>query len=410
MITNFDIKTNLKVEFYIPEAAANIFIIGVSLIGGRNVIAADGFIIGTSLIGGEDGLGTPSAYAWQPSESVVSSADFSIGGNIQSNLYFQPDSGQISLTLQSWDYDPANNSSIRAGTKIRLRLESDGVDEVIFQGYIDTFDVNYYPFGPNVISITATDIYKRFINSFMETFDTTGFPGGSVTATEVIETIADTTGYTISAESETLTNLISQTSETNVTVSEYFNNAIQTGLGISWIDPATEEIVVKARPAVTTTAPDGTYTVGNNHGDPYHLCMSQIKVSGDADSMINSLYITRFENSANTLFLSNQESIDIYGVNNESVTLSSYSLTDMGVWGLQVFNQAPGNLVSMVKTPAVDNSGNLTQAATFTPGTLIGVKYQTNNIDIDDYYTITKVSHSINVDTWYTTLELWKVF
>lgn len=410
MITDFDIRSNLKVEFYIPEAAANLFIIGVSLIGGRNLIAPNGFIIGTSLIGGEDGIGTPSAYAWQASESVVSQIDMSLGGSIQSNLFFQPDSGQISMTLQSWDYDPANNSSIRAGTKIRVRIESDGVDETLFQGYIDTFSVNYYPMGPNLIQITATDIFKRFINTFMPTFNTTGFPGGSVTASEVIETIASTSGYTLSAESEELTNLISQTSVTDVTVSEYFNNAIQTGLGVAWIDPATEEIVVKARPTVTTTAPGGTYTVGNNHEDAYHLCMSEINVSGDADSMINSLFITRFENSANTLFVTNQESIDIYGENTESVTLSSYSLTDMALWADQVFNQAPGNLVSMVKTPTIDRAGNLTEAATFTPGTLVGVKYTTSNIDIDDYYTVTKVSHSVDVDNWYTTLELWKVF
>jgi len=138
--------------------------------------------------------------------------------------------------------------------------------------------------------------------------------------------------------------------------------------------------------------------------------MSEINVSGDADSMINSLFITRFENSANTLFVTNQESIDIYGENSESVTLSSYSLADMAVWADQVFNQAPGNLVSMVKTPAIDRTGNLTEAATFTPGTLVGVKYTTSNIDIDDYYTVTKVSHSVDVDNWYTTLELWKVF
>lgn len=410
MIENFRIEQNLKVEFYIPEAAANLFIIGVSLIGGRNLIAPDGFIIGTSLIGGSDGLGTPSAYAWQASESVVSKVDFSVGGSIQSNLYFQPEASDIRLELQSWDYDPANNSSIRAGTKIRVRLEADGVDETLFQGYIDTFDVNYYPRGLNIVNITATDSFKRFVNTFMPTFNTTGLPGGSATATEVIEEIMATTGYTLSAESDELTNLISQTNVTDVTVSEYFNNAIQTGLGVAWVDPASDEIVVKARPTVATTAPAGTYTIGNNHGDNYHLCMSEIRVSGDADTMINSLFITRYENSANTLFVTNTESIEIYGENRESVTLSSYSLTDMALWANQVFNQAPGNLVSQVKTPAIDRDGTLTNAATFTPGTLVGVKYQTDNIDIDDYYTVTKVRQSIDVNNWYTTLELWKAY
>jgi len=29
-------------------------------------------------------------------------------------------------------------------------------------------------------------------------------------------------------------------------------------------------------------------------------------------------------------------------------------------------------------------------------------------MDIDTYYSVTKVSHSIDVNNWFTTLELWK--
>jgi hypothetical protein len=61
-----------------------------------------------------------------------------------------------------------------------------------------------------------------------------------------------------------------------------------------------------------------------------------------------------------------------------------------------------------VDSPAVDRLGNLTHAAKILPGELIGVKYQTSNMNINTYYSVTKVSHSIDVDTWFTTLELWK--
>jgi len=50
----------------------------------------------------------------------------------------------------------------------------------------------------------------------------------------------------------------------------------------------------------------------------------------------------------------------------------------------------------------------LTPAAVFTPGTIIGVSYTTNQLDIVGYYTIIRVSHDIDVDNWFTTLELWK--
>jgi hypothetical protein len=52
-IANFDIAQNLKVEMYLPNEADNLFIIGVSAIGGNDVLAANGyFVIGYSQIGG----------------------------------------------------------------------------------------------------------------------------------------------------------------------------------------------------------------------------------------------------------------------------------------------------------------------------------------------------------------------
>ena len=79
-------------------------------------------------------------------------------------------------------------------------------------------------------------------------------------------------------------------------------------------------------------------------------------------------------------------------------------------WADEVFAQSPTKLVNEVSTPAVDRTGTLTNAAFFTPGNLVGVKYARSPLNIDDYYTITKVSHSIDVDNWTTTLELWKEF
>jgi hypothetical protein len=80
----------------------------------------------------------------------------------------------------------------------------------------------------------------------------------------------------------------------------------------------------------------------------------------------------------------------------------------MGLWAGRVFTQNPQNLVNMVVTPAINRLGNLTDAALFSPGTTIGVSYTKNQLNIVGYYTIIKVSHRIDVDTWFTTLQLWK--
>jgi hypothetical protein len=38
------------------------------------------------------------------------------------------------------------------------------------------------------------------------------------------------------------------------------------------------------------------------------------------------------------------------------------------------------------------------------------VDYETDNIHITDYYTIVRTRQSVDVDNWFTTIELWKEF
>ena len=68
-IADFDIATDLKTEFYLAGGGTNDFIIGVSRIGGVNVLAGAGiFYIGTSLIGGDDVLG---GEEWSGSSNTI---------------------------------------------------------------------------------------------------------------------------------------------------------------------------------------------------------------------------------------------------------------------------------------------------------------------------------------------------
>lgn len=410
MISNFDIATDLKVEMYVPDANINAFIVGVSLIGGNNVIGGDAFIIGVSLIGSNDVLGIVGGFDWQPIEAVTSTAEFELGGSIESTFYYQPDAGRLSLQLQSWDYDPSNNVSVRPGTPIRIRLDDGIIDKVLFTGLIDTFDVSYAPNEPNLIRINAYDLFKKLVNTRMLDFDTTGLATDWATPNDIFEEIALNTGFTVSADSDVLDGKLPKQAAPNSTTPTIMNDAIQVGLGMVWIDSETGEIVLKKRPVITTEAPVGTWTVGNNHGDAYHLCMSDIQVGGDLDTVYNSLYLTQESDDTVTLNVAAEESIEIYGELAQDLTLNAYDLDEMVRWAGVVFDQRPTKHVHTVTTPTRDRAGNLTAAAGFKPGDLIGVKYETSTINIDDYYTITRVSHSVDVNQWYTTLELWKEF
>ncbi len=414
MIENFNIATDLKVEFFIPNEASNLFILGVSLLGGDDVLAGQGsFILGQSLLGGDDVLSENSyAYVWTPVEAEVVEANISLGGQITSSLYFQPQPGTLDLRMQSWDYDPSNNSAVRPGMIMRVRIDNGVEDHTIFKGWLDTIDVSYYPGEdqPNVIAIKAYDSYKRLVNTRIADFDTTGLPAGYATPNDVFQIVADAADIVISADSDTLDGKLPAEQVLNAAAAGFINDATTVGLGVVWIDPESQELVIKQRPTVIETPPVGTWTVGNNHEDPYHLCMSDIVVGGDVDAVANSLYLELTSDPDVNITLTNEDSIQLYGYSANDEAINTTDITELTRWGNAVFAQSPTKLVQQVETRTIDRSGTLTEAATFTPGTLIGVKYQTNNININDYYTAVRVVHSINVDQWFTTMELWKEF
>lgn len=413
MIDDFNIATDLKVEIFAPDETGSLFIIGVSLLGGRDVLAGAGqFIIGESLLGGTDVLVGESAFDWQPIECYTSQAVITVGGQIQNALFFQPEASTLSLTVQSWDFDPNNSSAVRPGVPLRVRLDNGVVNQTLFTGLIDSFNVTYLPGenDPNLITFNATDIYKKLVNVRIADFDTTGLPAGYATPNEVLEIVADNAGITIAAESDTLDGKLPTEQVLNETGARFINDAIQVGLGVSWIDPQTEEWVVKNRPVTPGEAPVGTWTIGNNHGEAYHLCMSGITTSGDADTIFNSLYVDLASDDTINVVIDDADSIELYGYSSQSATVNTTDSTELTRWANAVFAQRPTKLVKTVTTPTIDRNGDLTAAAGFTPGTLIRVKYETDNVNIDDLYTVIRVSHSVDVNVWNTTLELWKEF
>jgi hypothetical protein len=407
MIPNFAIDQNLKVEFLVPDEEGNTFILGISKLGGTDILGGFGeFILGVSLLGSDAVLAPSSGLKWQEVSCSVARAAISVGGSVEDAIYFQPTPGTANLTLQSYDLDPTVNKNIRASTRMRIRLESDQLDRILFQGTIDTIDVTYFPDGSNQIRITSFDAYKNLVNSRFAVWDTTPI-GASATVNEIFELIGIESGLGLSDSSIPLSGRIPTTDKDNYLVSTVINEALQVGLGIIWIDQDTQELVVIPRPNNTTGTPT-TYVIGNNHGDDYHLCLSEINVFSDADAVYNSLTVSLASNPAVFVSRKDQDSIDLYGEAAINVSLNTTDSTELTNWTNRVFTQNPDNLVNMVQTPTIDRLGTLTEAAVFTPGMTVGVSYTKDQLNIVGFYTIIKVSHRIDVDNWFTTLELWK--
>jgi hypothetical protein len=407
MIPNFAIDENLKVEFLVPDAEGNTFILGISELGGTDVLGGFGeFILGVSLLGSDAVLAPSSGLKWQEVSCTVSRANLSVGGSLQDSVFFQPEPATANLTLQSYDLDPTVNKNIRASTKFRVRLEDDELDRILFQGFIDTIDVTYFPDGLNLIQITGFDAYKSLVNSRFAVWDTTSF-GTHIHVDEVWELIGIYSGLGLSPDSYHVGGQIPVVNETNVQVASVVNEALTVGNGLVWLDQDTEELVVIHRTGVQAGTPT-TYVIGNNHGDDYHLCMSEINVFSDADAVYNSLRVSLTSDPDVFVTRKDQDSIDLYGEAAIDIAINTTSLAQLNNWADRVFNHKSANQVNMVQTPTIDRLGTLTDAAVFTPGMTVGVSYTKDHLNIVGFYTIIKVSHRIDVDNWFTTLELWK--
>ena len=408
-IPDFDIANDLKVEFYLAGGGTNDFVIGVSLIGGVNVLAGAGwFYIGISLIGGDDVLTEGSAFEWTDLNCVTSQAQLSVGGSVQDQLYFQPQPGQAQLTLQSLSYDPSYSPAFRPGVQVRVRLEKDAVNQVIWSGVVDSISTTYDKDGNNLIRLTAYDNFKQLVNTRLALFDSdTDFPAGYVSSYEQLEIIAEEFGTAMNAESSDPGGEIPSTILTDVIPASLVYDAIQVGLGIFWLDPATQEFVIIPRP-VTTTPPEGTPVIGGDHDAENHLCMTDIQTSAREDTVYNSLKVTLKDDDLVSTLRENIDSIELYGKYAQDVTLNTTDLAELNRWADAVFQQYPTSLVDSVETKTKDLNGNLTEAAFMLPGQIVGVNFTEGILVIDDYFTVTRVTHSIDPNNWLTTLELWK--
>ena len=394
VLTNFDIATDLKVEMLLPQDVNNVFVLGVSLLGGSDVL-------------GDDASGT---LAWQDLACEVNRVETTIGGSIASNVYFQANAGQASINLQSWEFDPNNYSFIRPGTEIRVRIARDEYSRIIWHGTVDSIDVAYAPDQQNQISIEATDFWALLVNRRFDYEPTTALLPTDAIYLAVAEVAA--TGFDIPFDGFSINPewYMTGTPALNTTFGAVIADVLTTGLGFIHIDPNTGYLVY--RPRANSGIP--TYIIGNNHGEPGHLCMADLESTTDSDDIYNTVLVSqKYEYLGDPKFSQlyiDQDSIDLFGQRSEDFTVDLASLADADAWANAVFAPKPVTRVQQVVTPTIDRLRDLTEAAEFMPGDYVGVVFETDNINIDQNYTVTRVRHSIDVNNWFTTLEVWKEF
>jgi hypothetical protein len=392
VIPNFDIATDLKVEFLLPVGARNVFVLGISELGGPHVL-------------GDDASGT---VEWQDLKCEVNAVQTTIGGSIASNVFFQADSGKAQIRMQSWEFDPNNYPAIRPGVEVRVRVERDDYDFILWHGTLDDINVTYAPDQQNQITVNATDFWALLVN---RRFDY--MPSSPIKPSDAIgEAIAEVnaTGFPIVYDSFTIIDewFMTGTEQPATTFGGVVADCLTAGLGFIWINPSDAKVYYRPR----STSGIATYTIGNNHGDPGHLCMADIDTAMQSQQLFNTVRIDQkhpyLGDPLFSVLYEDQDSIDLFGQRSDNITVDLATTADAELWAQKVFVPRTLTNVQSVTTPTIDRQRGLTEAITFMPGDFVGVSYVTNEIDIETTYTITRVRHSIDVNNWFTTLEVWK--
>jgi hypothetical protein len=398
IIPNFTTAANVKVQMYLPTLVTNPFLVGISYLGGDDVL---------------DGDMNPNVnWSWKDVQADTVKVAYTIGGDIANGLLFKPAPATATITLQSLTYDPSANKAVRAGTKIRVVL-SNSTQEIKFNGFIDTIGVSYNTNGLNVINIRAFDAYKRLANSRYN-YDTTAL--SPALAGNTLNSILTGIGYTLSSSSDAgVIQLPSESRTGDNAVGTIIQEVLDASLGILWVDPATGQIVYKDRPAPTTGTPSGIYTVGTNHPvypatDDYHLCMTGLDIQADSSEVINSLKVILATNTATSVLRTDADAIELYGALAQDVTVRVKDSTQLDLWADKAFQQSPTKNVENVTALTIDRAGTLTHAVDFQPGDTVRVYYSKRGLVINDYYQIIQVTQNLDVNNWFTNLKLWRAY
>ena len=389
VIPNFDIKTDLKVEFLLPVGARNVFVLGISTLGGLNVL-------------GDAGSGV---VEWQDLKCEVNRVQTSIGGSIASNVFFQADSGKATIQMQSWEFDPNNYPAIRPGIEVRVRVEKDDYNFILWHGTLDDINVTYAPDQQNQITVNATDFWALLVNRRFD-YSPTGAIKPSYAIGEAIDEVV-TTGFNIGYAGVTILDewFMTGTEQLNTTFGAVASDCLNTGLGFIWINPNDELLYYRPRSA----SGFAVYTIGNNHGDPGHLCMADLDSAMQSEHIFNTVLVTqKYGGSPFSVLYEDSDSIDLFGQRSENFTVDLDTTADADQWAAAVFVPKTITNVQSVVTPAIDRDRALTEAIEFMPGDFVGVYFVTDEMNIDTTYTVTRVRHSIDVNNWFTTLEVWK--
>lgn len=381
MKTNFDLSQDVHV--YLEQLPEGFFILGYSELGGSD----------------ELGTATPSLVevTCEIVEAQLLEGAVRIGGI---STAFEP--ATLLLTVRSDDLDPNSNISARPGRPIYFEVDQDvGSGVTLFSGRIEVSSVAYVADAYPTVKITAKSKLKE-VQQDLYTFS----KSAGEQASSYLDEVFEQHGIYASGFNDSGVALFAAHNYQETQGFEILQSVMNGELGYLALSRDGYYYYFFER----GNAPSGaTLDIGSNHStSANHLCANSSANSYSSDLVPNYISAYLESDPENKIVFADYDSIDLMGRIAYEFELELQDLDELGLWGTAAKVSTAGFTIENISTPAIDRAGNLTNAATETaPLTPIQVTLDYRGATIDREMLIGRVTHIIDVDNWFTELELW---
>jgi hypothetical protein len=380
------------------------------------------------------------SYAALHLDTVGSSVIRTVGSTMKMRKAFM-DEG--SSTLRSY-FDGDTPPDYRYGSYWDTNTPDASPSTLVFQqptlfiGRIKTVDTIYPLEGPAQVSINATDFLEDFLAYNVTSYDLPAYWAASApfdSYQSILPAFEEyygsalidgSSGYQFGLTSSSPSAVMQDLSDPvvlgsdNVSVSNIVNSALDCELGMITMDYDNDfsgsafysVLAFHPRNSVYGSNDDlvifrRNYFSAGNTGSP-DAYVNDIQLYSTTNELANKVIATLAWDDAVKVTDKNQDSIDLYGELSTERSLNLWNSYALTLWAKALNEYSPVKYVRSVAGVAATPNTPIGAFAYMKPSDLLNVKFTRTGLSIDESYRIVNVNHSISVDEWNTTVELWK--
>ena len=385
-------------------AASNLFTLGVSELGGTDVL-------GNNVTGG--------GYAMVNVQPYVTEVTYSNGITL-TGLDAEGDGVQVSIRMKATT-DLFKTYKFRTGSPVYLSLENllPGISSHNwFVGIATSYSREMDAEGNFFFTVNASDLREQALATYVDELIVgtgTGYVQAYTNMTALVDASAGKLGQAVGVNlystimpeldiadtpiADSVLNIARATG--SWLVSQYHSTATYTS-------PTAAPVMADFSPSTIDSTVSPLLTFADNETDG-HIAIDNLDAVFDNTARINDFALSITGDPLTTLTYTDQDAVDLYGKNSQTLELDVRDTADLTQYMNRAKQTTHGAAIQGLSAPAIAvKNRKLHETWQLFPGCIVKVEVTRENVTIDANFVVTRVEHSITPDTWETKLGLWR--